>query len=110
MAMNSQDRKLDAHARPPEALKNFYKRYQKLKGAGLASDPMLLDFISKDPEEPEKCPKLRLKEELIYEAVYPLGCDIFKIDEPGSLIPEFLSEGRDVIQIYEHEDLPGAIT
>lgn len=107
--MNSQDHKLDPHARPSEALKDFYKKYQKLKGIGLANDPNLLDLRGKNLAEPEKCPKLRLKEELIYDAVYPLGCDIFKIDEPGSLIPQFLSECRDVIQIYEHEDMPGTI-
>lgn len=37
-------RDLDPHARPPEKIKNLYKRYQKLKGNALLQDMELLDL------------------------------------------------------------------
>jgi hypothetical protein len=35
---------LDPHARPPEKIKDLYKRYQKLKGNALLQDAELLDL------------------------------------------------------------------
>lgn len=35
---------LDAHERPPDRIRNVYKRYQKLRGAALDNDSDLLDL------------------------------------------------------------------
>ncbi|GME56375.1 Alkylated DNA repair protein [Neofusicoccum parvum] len=35
---------LDAHERPPDRIRNAYKKYQKLRGRALDSDPDLLDL------------------------------------------------------------------
>ncbi|OJD36600.1 alkylated dna repair protein [Diplodia corticola] len=35
---------LDAHERPPEHIRNVYKKYQKLRGNALNNDPELLDL------------------------------------------------------------------
>jgi alkylated DNA repair protein alkB homolog 1 len=37
-------RDLDPHARPPEKIKDLYKRFQKLKGNALLKDSDLLDL------------------------------------------------------------------
>lgn len=37
-------RDLDPHARPPEQIKDLYKRYQKLKGNALPKDVDLVDL------------------------------------------------------------------
>lgn len=39
---------LDPHARPPEAIRASYKKYQKLSAGDLAQDPDIVDFALPD--------------------------------------------------------------
>ena len=91
---------LDPHQRPPDAIRNVYKRYQKMKLQNLDRDREIIDLsrdLSADPNT-----KVRIVKEL---------------DVDGLTTTFRWFAGRDValnglkstssIPVYEHVDMPG---
>jgi hypothetical protein len=96
------EQKLDPHAKPPEALKTFYKRYQKLKSKDIEYDADLIDF-----EQPEQCSGLRLVHEVNYRIARATGTGELEKHDDGNLVSEFLNESSRLVKVYEHDDVPG---
>jgi len=86
---------MDAHARPPDALKAFYKKYQKLKGEALDIDQEVLNLDTH---------KARDGVNLIKEVDYHQGSDDRNACQ---LIADFLASRNDVIEVFELESIPG---
>lgn len=89
---------LDAHARPPDELKVFYKHYQKLKHTALALDEQLLDFA-----DLEQCRGLTCLRSMRWDDK-KLSSEL-KID---SLLPQFFGSCNGTVQAYALDDMPGA--
>jgi hypothetical protein len=88
-------RNLDPHSRPPDKIKDLYKRYQKLKGGALLKDADLLD-LQQDHASLVKIGELS-KDELE---------KIFEQFEDGQTPPVSKTAVRP-ISIYRHEAIPG---
>ena len=84
---------LDAHERPPEHVRSAYKKYQKLRGAALDSDPDLLD-----PRAPATVQQLHL-----VRSIAPADLrSAFHDFAAGSLaLPDT------PVPVYEHRHMPG---
>ena len=97
--MTKLDHKFDAHARPPEALKAFYKRYQKLKSKDLEADADLVDFHRHDLS-----PALRLSRTIEFNnrsQSEQVAADL------EAFVPSFLDICNASVQVYELDDIPG---
>lgn len=93
---------LDAHARPPDVLKAFYKKYQKAKSSDLASAHDPLDF-----SHPERSHGLKLVKQIRYKEQSDRQAHKHEDAAYPSLLPEFLRCCDDVVNVYELEDMPG---
>ena len=103
-AVESHDQKLDPHAKPPDELKTFYKRFQKLKSKDLGNDDDLIDL-----ERPENYPGLKLVREIDYRNDRATSTPGPVKDDSGNLVPEFLDACEETVKVYEHEDMPGKL-
>jgi hypothetical protein len=102
-AMTLDEHELDAHARPPERLKGFYKKYQKLKGNDLENDQTLLDL-----EQIDAGRGLRVIKEINYKHLSETTSG--KVSNNGGLVDQFLASCEDLVRVYEHPDMPGMNT
>ena len=93
---------LDPHEKPPDHIRNVYKKYQKMKLRDLGKDPDIIDFkrgLSDEQKRHIKVIKEHKPEELApafraFEGIQE------PIDSQGSLIDS-------PILVYEHSDMPG---
>lgn len=91
---------LDPHQRPPDKIRNVYKKYQKMGLKELDQDPDVVDFSSENPASSNS--KVRLVKqwkrddlEATFRAFAGIGCASNYEDLP-QLVP-----------VYEHADMPG---
>lgn len=87
-------RDLDPHARPPEKIKDLYKRYQKLKGNALLKDPELLD-LQRDHVSLVRVGEVSVDEQERTEKLF------FRGEQ------EVLKMPTQPLPIYAHEAMPG---
>jgi hypothetical protein len=99
------EHELDAHARPPERLKGFYKKYQKLKANDLENDQTLLDL-----EQIEAGRRLRVIKEINYKHQWASETTSERVSNNGGLVDQFLGSCEDLVRVYEHPDMPGMNT
>lgn len=90
---------LDAHQKPPDFLKDVYKKYQKLKGVALEQDEDIIDFKR----------GLSIKQEDLFKVTEWMSPEatqaVFKAFEDNNETPLILP---DRIYAYHHLELPGA--
>jgi len=93
---------LDPHERPPDHIRNVYKKYQKMKLRDLDKDPDIIDFKRGLSEEQKR--HIKVIKEWKPEELTPAFRAFEGIQEPsdsqGSLIDS-------PIVVYEHSDMPG---
>ncbi|KIW04261.1 alkylated DNA repair protein AlkB [Verruconis gallopava] len=99
--MSSREQKLDAHARPPEELKSFYKKYQKLKANALAEDDALIDLTRIDSYN-----ALKLSRDINYKGDVSVTEDSSQFPR-CQLVENFRAHCRGTIQEFVHRDMPG---
>ena len=87
---------LDAHERPPEALRLLYKKYQKIKPLELAQDLDVLDFA----QRPETKSTQHVK---IVRFIASCGLNFTNTSEVES------PESDRPIEAYESDRLPGPL-
>ncbi|EKG12796.1 hypothetical protein MPH_10039 [Macrophomina phaseolina MS6] len=88
---------LDPHQRPPDPIRNAYKKYQKLRGAALDDDPELLDLRGRNSVD-----GLRVVRSLS-SADLRAAFRAFLAD--GSTTSSALPE--EPVPVYEHRCMPG---
>lgn len=88
---------LDAHERPPEAIRNIYKKYQKMQREALALDRDIIDGPSEAPSG-----ALRVVRRFDFEELRPTF-DAFT----GPSRPSDHENLQDTVPVYEHPDIPG---
>jgi hypothetical protein len=103
--MTNLEQKLDAHATPPDQLKAFYKKYQKLKAKDLENDETLLNL-----ERIERCVGLRLSREIDFSHESKLKALDKSGPERSDLVNKLMRERTDAVRVYEHSDMPGTNT
>ena len=91
---------LDPHERPPEHIRNAYKKYQRMKSQDLNEDPAILDVERHLPSDLDR--KLRVVQEWDPDQLTATFCQ-FRGDQgvPGP------APHTSKIPVYEHEDMPG---
>jgi hypothetical protein len=87
-------RDLDPHARPPDIIKDLYKRYQKLKGSALLCDADLLDL------QRDHASLVKIGEQSEDELQQIFEC--FHGGEPPTA-----RAAPSPVPIYRHEAMPG---
>ncbi|QDS72225.1 hypothetical protein FKW77_005505 [Venturia effusa] len=87
-------RDLDPHARPPEKIKDLYKRYQKLKGTALLRDTEVLD-LQRDHASLTRVGQVRVEEQEKSFKAFSRGTKAV-LANPARPVP-----------IYAHEAMPG---
>ena len=94
--------RLDPHERPPDHIRNVYKKYQKMKLRDLDKDPDIIDFKRELSDEQKR--HIKAIKEHKPEELAPAFRAFEGIQEPtnsqGSLIDS-------PIFVYEHSDMPG---
>ncbi|KAK8241247.1 alkylated DNA repair protein AlkB [Phyllosticta capitalensis] len=92
---------LDAHQRPPTHLRNVYKKFQKLRGSALESDPDLLDLT-----RPTTRDQLR-----VIRTIDPANTHIlfqeFARAESSATEPLAAPIASAPVPVYEHPHMPG---
>lgn len=88
---------LDAHERPPDHIRNAYKKYQKLRGSALDNDPQLLDLRARTSVD-----QLQVVRSLSPKA---LG-SVFRNFMPDSSC-DSLAPSEEPVPVYEHRHMPG---
>jgi hypothetical protein len=92
---------MDPHQRPPESIKNVYKKYQKMKLKDLDRDPDILDLSNEPPTSAKS--KLRVVEEW-------RGEDLTAIFRAfGGQDADMDDEVPERVLVFEHEDMPGRV-
>ncbi|KAL1621961.1 hypothetical protein SLS56_008972 [Neofusicoccum ribis] len=90
---------LDAHERPPDRIRNAYKKYQKLRGRALDSDPDLLDLRAVAADTVDQLHVVR--------SISPTGLrPIFEAFVAGSS-SDSLALPDAPVPVYEHRHMPG---
>lgn len=90
---------LDAHERPPEDIRNIYKKYQKMKKELLALDPDITDISSGDQVD-----ALREVRHIKLQELRPTF-RVFNVSSAANDLDDQKSEST--IRVYEHPDVPG---
>ena len=92
----------DPHERPPDHIRNVYKKYQKMKLRDLDKDPDIVDFKRGLSEKQKR--HIKVIKEYKPEELTPAFRAFEGIQDPtdsqGSLIDS-------LILVYEHSDMPG---
>lgn len=90
---------LDPHQRPPDSIKNVYKKYQKMKSTDLDQDPDIVDLPDHIPVSAKD--KVRIVDEwsgedltAAFRAFSGQGGQTFAAQPP-------------TVPVYEHADMPG---
>jgi hypothetical protein len=93
---------LDPHQRPPDSIRNVYKKYQKMKLKELDQDQVIIDLSSNAAASANS--KVRVVRQYAYQdlaAAFSTFADddakLHQLDMPTS------------IPVYEHEDMPGTV-
>lgn len=91
---------LDAHERPPQDIRNIYKKYQKMKKEHLALDQDIIDIPSGAQSD-----TLREVWRFNFGQLRPT----FDAFNGSSNFPNSLDAGNlpDTIPVYEHPHIPG---
>lgn len=99
--MQQHQQKLDPHQRPPEPIRQVYKKYQKMQPSHLSLDADIIDL----PSEPTALlpPKVRIIKELDRANLASAFQTFFK-ENPDGQNP---SHGTTPLYVYAHDDLPG---
>lgn len=87
----------DPHQRPPEHMRNVYKKYQRIKSPDLERDPAIVD-LERDIGPPLPS-KLRIVDQLDTQRLTAT----FRRFGGDNAEPAQASK----IPVYEHEDMPG---
>jgi hypothetical protein len=93
----------DPHARPPDSIKNLYKKYQKIQAGNLAFDQDLLDLQT----DSRQSGKLTIVGQLESKSLNKIF-DVF--ESPSGLETDsstLLKRSLDAVPIYEHSAIPG---
>jgi alkylated DNA repair protein alkB family protein 1 len=92
---------LDPHQRPPDSIRDVYKKYQKMKLKDLDQDPDIVDLPKDLPTSAKS--KVRIVEEW-------RGQDLTATFRAFSGQDGQVYTGLpSTIPVYEHEDMPGRI-
>ena len=93
---------LDPHEKPPDHIRNVYKKYQKMKLRDLDKDPDIIDFKRGLSEEQKRNIKVikEYKPEELASAFRAFEGIQEPTDSQGSLIDS-------PILVYEHSNMPG---
>ena len=93
---------LDPHERPPDGIRNVYKKYQKMKLNALNNDPDIIDLASHDASASTTSTKVHVVKEYatkdltaIFQAFAGQDVALDVITIPDS------------VPVYEHDDMPG---
>ncbi|ENH99190.1 hypothetical protein COCC4DRAFT_66729 [Bipolaris maydis ATCC 48331] len=93
---------LDPHERPPDGIRNVYKKYQKMKLDALNNDPDIVDLASHDASASTTNTKVHVVKEYatkdltaIFQAFAGQGVALDDMTIPDS------------VPVYEHDDMPG---
>lgn len=101
VASHTMSQSLDAHQRPPTHLRNVYKKFQKLRGSALESDPDLLDLT-----RPTTRDQLR-----VIRTIDPANTHIlfqeFARAESSATEPLAAPIASAPVPVYEHPHMPG---
>jgi alkylated DNA repair protein alkB family protein 1 len=89
---------MDAHARPPEALRRQYKHYQKLSQEALDADPVLFDI-----HRPDNLAACHSRSFFHHPSNDITNLYSTFLGEPVNTLPPSVTSAR----LYEHQDLPG---
>ena len=89
---------MDAHARPPEALRRQYKHYQKLSLDALNADPDLFDI-----HRPDNLAACHSRNFFHHPPDDITNLYSTFLGEPVNTLPPSVTSAR----LYEHPDLPG---
>ena len=90
---------LDPHERPPEHIRNVYKKYQKMKSHQLDTDDAILDL---ERDHPDLDRRLRVVEEWDPERLTATFSQ-FSGDQANLESPPQPAK----VPVYEHQDMPG---
>lgn len=109
--MTQHEHKIDAHAKPPDELKAFYKKYQKLKAKELEDDDQLVDFSGgNESTRINRLNELKVVKSIDYSRE-STKCpqELKDVGQDDDLIREFLRPSNDLetVHVYEHPDMPG---
>ncbi|KAF1953690.1 hypothetical protein CC80DRAFT_537281 [Byssothecium circinans] len=91
---------LDPHQRPPDSIRNVYKKYQKMKPQDLDSDSEILDLSS--TLTPTQNSKVRVVREIDPEQLTAS----FRAFAGGGVHRD-VSSASESIAVYEHDGMPG---
>ena len=91
---------LDPHERPPEHIRNVYKKYQRMKSQDLDEDPAMLDVERRLSSDLDR--KLRVVQEWDRERLTAT----FSQFGGGQGNPEH-APYTSKLPVYEHDDMPG---
>jgi alkylated DNA repair protein alkB homolog 1 len=90
---------LDPYQRPPDGIRNVYKKYQKMRLEDLNQDPDILHVDSEAPVPDCQMSKISIVEELDPEQL----CAVFQ-EFAGT---KKLGSKLQPVPVYEHGDMPG---
>jgi len=93
---------LDPHERPPDSIRNVYKKYQKMKAKDIDLDGDIID-LSSDAAASSN-PKVRVVKEYTAEDLTAIFRSF--AGEDGGKLQQATDLPRS-IPVYEHEDMPG---
>ena len=93
---------LDPHERPPDSIRNVYKKYQKMKAKDIDLDGDIID-LSSDAAASSN-PKVRVVKEYTAEDLTAIFNSFAGEEDGGKLQATDLPKS---IPVYEHEDMPG---
>ena len=91
---------LDARERPPESIKELYKRYQKLTLEAIRSDPTILDFRRGLSGE-QQCKVRRVSS--VPRSSMDAACSHLRHPEARKAV------APNVVPVYEIEAVPGEL-
>lgn len=90
---------LEPHDKPPEALRNVYKKYQKFTPSELQSDPTVLDFQRGLTQEQQKIIE-RVDE--VQSSAIDAACLLLGSDDDLNG-----SQSNGSVQVYQSKAIPG---
>jgi alkylated DNA repair protein alkB family protein 1 len=92
---------LDPHERPPDGIRNVYKKYQKMKPKELEKDEDIVDLANDDAALPEK---VRIVRELDIKTLSSAFRAFAGTETDDKLFDQLPTAP---IAVYEHDDMPG---
>ncbi|KAI4605090.1 hypothetical protein J4E83_010825, partial [Alternaria metachromatica] len=93
---------LDPHERPPDSIRNVYKKYQKMKAKDIDLDGDIID-LSSDAAASSN-PKVRVVKEYTAEDLTAIFRSFAGDGEDGGKLQA--TDLARSIPVYEHEDMP----